>query len=161
MKEYIHYGHKYFDINLFNKIKNVHLWTKPSGGLWASPVDAEWGWKDYCDSEQFRDCNKDNCFKFTLTKNARVFHIYNVKDLGKLPKQYLRPEDYTSIIDKYILDFECISNSGDYDAIELHLSEETDIPDGHLQGLYYALYGWDCDSILIMNPDIIVPNYKM
>jgi hypothetical protein len=36
------------------------------------------------------------------------------------------------------------------DAIKLNLSK------GDYE-LYYELYGWDCDSILIMNPDIIRP----
>ena len=40
-----------------------------------------------------------------------------------------------------------------YDAIELHLSDE--VTDDYLESLYFKLYGWDCDSILIMNPDII------
>ena len=45
------------------------------------------------------------------------------------------------------IDFESLSKS--YDAIELHLSDSED-------NLYMMLYGWDCDSILIMNPDVIV-----
>lgn len=32
-------------------------------------------------------------------------------------------------------------------ALELHFSECGE--------LYWALYGWDCDCILIMNPDIM------
>ena len=43
------------------------------------------------------------------------------------------------------LDFEKLSK--EYDAIEVNISECRD--------LYYSLYGWDCDSIVIMNPDII------
>lgn len=34
-----------------------------------------------------------------------------------------------------------------YDAIELSLSAD--------HRLYWDLYGWDCDSILVMNPDKI------
>lgn len=41
------------------------------------------------------------------------------------------------------------------DAIELHLSED-ESPDG-MNGLYWLLYGWDCDSILILNPKIVIP----
>lgn len=42
-----------------------------------------------------------------------------------------------------------------YDGIELHISEETTDLDKYDE-LYFALYGWDCDSILIMNPDVVI-----
>ena len=41
------------------------------------------------------------------------------------------------------LDFEKLSK--DYDAIEVI----------DIGKFYWALYGWDCNSILIMNPDIV------
>lgn len=156
MKEYIHYGHKEFDINSFNKIKNETLWTKPLGGLWASRVDAEYGWKDWCESSGYKKCEENNSFKFTLDNKANVYHIYSVKDLEVLPRIFLTNDEYFSTIDKYLIDFENAVNSG-YDAIELHLSEETNITDDVMGGLYYALYPWDCDSILIMNPEIVIP----
>ena len=46
MKNYIHYGHTKFDKSVFNKIKNVDCSTKPKGGLWASDVESEHGWKN-------------------------------------------------------------------------------------------------------------------
>lgn len=40
------------------------------------------------------------------------------------------------------------------DAIELHLT-----CNGNMNNeLYFALYGWDCNSIRIMNPDIVLSN---
>jgi len=44
-----------------------------------------------------------------------------------------------------LLDFEKLA--GIYDAIDVSISNDPE--------LHFALYGWDCDSILIMNPDII------
>lgn len=156
MKEYIHYGHKYFNKKYFKPIVNDYLWVKPMGGLWASPIDAEYGWKDWCLDNDFRKCNEENSFKFTLTKDANICHIYSVNDLKDLPRQELPRDLYYTTLGRCILNFESMVNSG-YDAIELHLSEEKDRPKGIMVGLYYALYGWDCDSILIMNPDIIIP----
>jgi hypothetical protein len=43
------------------------------------------------------------------------------------------------------LDFEKLAR--DYDAVEILAGSNVD--------LYYAFYGWDCDSILIMNPYVI------
>ena len=46
--KYIHYGSKEFDINRFEKIKNIELFFKPSGGLWGSRVDIDTVWKNWC-----------------------------------------------------------------------------------------------------------------
>lgn len=139
-KTYIHYGHKHFDKSLFSSIKNMHSLTKPIGGLWASDVDAVRGWKDWCDDNEFREYEKDNSFKFTLV-DANILTINSSNDLENLPKV----ENKYGMFSWVILDFEKISQ--EYDAIEVNISS-----DGML---YYSLYGWDCDSILVMNPDVV------
>ena len=147
MGRYIHYGSSSFDINRFQPIKNEE-WggVKPRGGFWASAVDAEWGWKQWCTSEEFWLDKLDANFEFSLSDDARVCHIKSVKDLEKLP-------EWKGLFKStwYCIDFEKAMEK--YDAIELHLSNE--INDDYLNGLYFKLYGWDCDSILIMNPDIV------
>ena len=142
-KKYIHYGHKHFDREKFQSIRNIPIFTKPDGGLWASPVDAEYGWKRWCKDENFRECNKENSFTFTLSQNARVMTILSSKGAKALPKQEVKlPFD-----DWVIVDFEKLREQG-YDADEVKISNDP--------ALYWALYGWDCDSILIMNPDVVV-----
>lgn len=143
--EYIHYGNTKFDPDLFRPIRNEFV--KPLGGMWASPVEAGYGWKDWNESSQCRECDEANSFRFTLKDGANVVHIYSVDDLKKLP-QSKKQRMWSS----YMLDFEKMLEQG-VDAIELHLSEEKE--HGPTDGLYFALYGWDCDSILIMNKDII------
>lgn len=146
---YIHYGHKEFNKSLFNPIQN-ELFVKPKGGLWASPINATSGWKDWCEAANFRDCEESNSFKFQLSSSANVLHIKHTEDLKGLP---LNPKaiDYI-LLSKYWLDFEQILNSGT-DAIEVHISEDNG--DDWCNSLYYNLYGWDCDSILIMNKNIV------
>lgn len=150
MKRYIHYGHDRFIPEHFTPIRNRQYFSKPFGGLWASPVDAEYGWKDWCEAENFRECREDNSFTFTLAPVARVLYVAGRSDLKGLP----RTGDMESILGGMYdvdnpyslvsLDFERLRNDG-WDAVEV-----TDI-----NRLYWALYGWDCDSILVMNPDII------
>lgn len=142
MKTYIHYGHKEYKPELFTKISNIPAMAKPSGGLWASDINAEFGWKDWCVENDFRECNSKDAFYFILNDNARVLTINSKEDLDDLPK----------VKDKYnlssiwtMLDFEKLSKK--YDAIEVNISND--------YNLYYALYGWDCDSILVMNPDVV------
>lgn len=50
------------------------------------------------------------------------------------------------------IDFEALMK--DYDAVEVHLSEDSTC--GYDDGLYWKMYAWDCDSILIMNPDVVI-----
>lgn len=142
-RKYIHYGHKSFDRNRFRPIRNRRAFTKPDGGLWASPVNAEFGWKDWCEGNSFRECNLNNSFVFTLTPEARVLYIETTAVLDDLPQV----KDEFSLPDWCQLDFEKLLEMG-YDAVEMNLSS-----DGRL---YWSLYGWDCDSIVILNPDVIV-----
>ena len=62
---YIHYGSKKFDTERFTPIQNCYPRNKPIGGLWASEVDAQFGWKTWCEGEQYRSNGGyilvDNC----------------------------------------------------------------------------------------------------
>ena len=150
-KKYIHYGHKYFDKEKYVAVHNEFCFVKPQGGLWASSVDAEFGWRDWCEREKFRSCEIENAFIFKLKDEANVVHIYSKKDLFELPrmKNEYAPSSW------YCLDFEKMMIDG-VDAIELHLSEEdTSCCDDWHDTLYWWLYGWDCDSIFIMNPEVV------
>lgn len=141
-KKYIHYGHKHFDREKFQPIRNCRSFTKPFGGFWASPVDAEFGWKQWCDREDFRECRVEDSFTFTLSEKARVITVLSANGAKVLPQQD-NPHDFHWVTP----DFEKLAEQG-WDAVEVKLSADF--------GLYWALYGWDCDSILILNPEVIV-----
>ena len=147
MKTYIHYGSKEFLKDKVSPIKNEKYFSKPKGGLWASPLDTNMGWRDWCKSEDFRECNEENSFTFALADAARVLSIKQSSDLNDLPKIE------TDYFNKMYLDFEELTKQ--YDAIEVSISSSYDLDGDWHETLYYKLYGWDCDSILIMNPDIV------
>lgn len=146
-KEYIHYGDSHFKKELWKSIKNELFRNKPLGGLWASAVDAEWGWRDWSECEHFNVERLKKSFHFTLSENANVFHVYSKADLENVPMQI------NSSKLMVFPDFEEMIKQG-YDAMELHLSEDRAVNED--DSLYWLLYGWDCDSILIFNPDIII-----
>lgn len=141
---YIHYGHDEFVHP--DPIRNRDYFTKPKGGLWASRKDDEFGWKDWCEREDFRLDSFDRSFEFTLKDSANVLVLNNRDQLDFLPqikygeRYRYHKDDWSS---ECYLNFEKLSK--EYDAI--------DIPD--ISPFYWALYGWDCNSILIMNPDIV------
>ena len=139
MTKYIHYGSKVFDKNKFEKVSNYYI--KPRGGFWASRIDSEYGWKEWNDDNKFTTCQKENSFEFSLSPGANVVELFTLEDLQNLP---IRQKDFF-VGEFYIIDFEeCVKRG--IDAIELMDIEK---------GLYYPLYGWDCECILILNPDIV------
>lgn len=142
MKKYIHYGHTYFDPQLFTSVRNSFM-AKPEGGFWASDINAKRGWAEWCADEGFRECNINNSFTFSLAVNAKILTINSVDDLEKLPK--IKSDSWFAHSMWELLDYELLAK--EYDAVEINISE-----DGRL---YFALYGWDCDSIVVMNPDIV------
>lgn len=150
MALYIHYGSANFNPRYFTQVTNRdELRVKPHGGLWASRVDAKFGWRNWCEGEDWAERLGNSHFRFLITPAAKVFHLYTSKDLDHLPYRNDCSDRW-----EFYPDFEQMVKDG-WDAIELHLSSTDKNWDS--DGLYWRLYGWDCDSILIMNPKIISP----
>ena len=128
---------------LIKPIRNDSF-VKPAGGLWASPIDSNYGWKEWCKEESFG--NLESYFTFMFKGN--VFIINSERNLHEIP--------WLTTIYSYAKypDFEAMSKNG-IDAIWLTEKGEAEtrfsIPEG--------LYGWDCESVLVMNPKTITSNY--
>jgi hypothetical protein len=127
----------FFDKNKFQPVKNTPYWNKPSGGLWASPINCNYGWKEWCIIEEFGDLSSN--FKFSITGN--IFKI-KIDNLNKLPLITNNSREFP--IYTIVIDFEAAVNSG-IDAIWL---TESNIR-------HKSFYGWDCESVLILNPNCI------
>lgn len=147
-KLYVHIGSDTFDKKLFKPIKNIEHFVKPSGGLWGSPIDSAYGWEDWVKSNNFNQTlgfekygKARFCFK--LKDTAKLLYIDKVDILKDLPQVN---DDVFQIAKPFVaLDFESLKQN--YDAIELDISADSD--------LYWELYGWDVDSILVLNPDVV------
>ena len=182
MSSYIHYGHNKYNPDIVRKTKifvneqgspvffsngeKLHpeyvddgrdlnssgRGDKPRYGLWASPTDADYGWRQWIESEDFRvDEYTQSSFEFDLSSGARILHIYSEDDIMPF---IIKDKEFgmffmskTAIGDR--IDFDRIA--GDYDGLELHLSDNY----GELHDSIF--YTWDCDSIVIWNPDVIIP----
>ena len=83
---YIHFGSDHFDQMRFAPIRNSEWQPKPEGGLWASRVDAEYGWKQWCEDNHFGVDELQMSFKFTLSE-AHVLLLEDISQLNDLPKQ--------------------------------------------------------------------------
>lgn len=144
----VHYGKNRFLKSKFIKIKNSPYWVKPDGGLWTSPVDSKWSWKEWCDSEHFRVCDDKNSFKLKFHNDSKIAIIDSLNDLKNMPFQKPKsifPEKSFTYLNKYI-DFEKLVKIG-IDAIWL---TEKGINQTHLSQPV-NLYGWDVETVLVLN----------
>lgn len=145
---YVFCGSDHFDKNMFMPItNNPYPWVKPLGGMWSSPIDSDNTWADWCLGNGFRLERLDKHFRFVLAEGSKVLRIKSNKDLDELYSQGYKRSDFDRYPhdDMYYLDFEKILADG-YDAIQVTITNET----------YWSLYGWDCDTLLVLNPDCII-----
>lgn len=151
-KRYIHYGSSSFQIERWTPIQAEYGGMfKPLGGLWASPVDAQFGWSAWCEAENFRLERLRKSFTFELKPDARVLEI-TPDIVWELPqnKDALFPRWEDERLSGYasVKDIDFVALAREYDVLECSLSK--------YPSLYWSLYGWDCDCILVMNPEVIV-----
>ena len=145
--------HNRIDLNEIGPIVNQVNKNKPSGGLWLSINE---GWECWCASENGNPkWLKGPRYEFRLKKKAKILWIYRGEDLLSLPSNQETAVYWSELIDNFDIDkeferfpdFEKISE--EYDAMAVMV--QSDI--GH--DLSLRLCGWDCDSMLVFNPEII------
>lgn len=131
---YVHYGSDKYEEERFEPIVN-QMWNKPLGGLWSSPEDG-YTWKDWNEINNYKDCSKS--FRFKLKDSARILQVCSPEVAQSLP---LQPTSIVGLIPH--IDFEKIAK--DYDAVLFYM-----VPD-----MYWAMWGWDCDTLLVLNKEVI------
>jgi hypothetical protein len=146
-KIYLHCGHESFVREYFMPIKNIPLFVKPQGGLWGSPINTALGWSKFVEQENFGKTKYNKCyFKFRLNTD-KILIIEDASQLDSLPHNdtlgSVFNKSMVSLYDE--LDFEQIATK--YDAMEVLISND--------YRLYERLYGWDVDSVLVFNPDVV------
>lgn len=152
---YIHYGSCEFNPFINFPIKNRRYRNKPVGGLWASKIDAEFGWKQWNNENNYKECDPRNSFCFELHDENRLAIIRCLNDVFKLPIIKEEEEESSRFLGIYI-DFEECLHQG-IDAIELDwFRYKHKIPFDNPENLYWTFYGWDCDSIVVLNPDAVI-----
>lgn len=136
----IHYGADCYKPEMFRPISDVPFRNKPQGGLWTSPVDSEYGWKDWAEDNDYGDLTKH----FELEFQGTVLKIDSVADMNELP--------WIEVNGSHFISFQALCAMWfSYDAIHLTAKGERDTRFSHPRDLY----GWDCESVLVMNPDAI------
>ena len=158
MKTYITYGFKIDDPKEIKMDLRTGAAMKPASALWGSPIDAEFGWKEWCECEQWIPGDGkmsfeeyfDIHFTWSLKEDSKIFTISTNDDLLELKSLGIirKDTDWRG----NIVDFNVAYNKG-YSAIEL-----TDPCIGHrfYDELELLFNGWDCESIVVLDPGKII-----
>ena len=127
----------------FNRIKNSPG-NKPLGGLWSSPVNCSFGWVDWCVQEEYGNLRRrDPCDSFVFRYAGEVLKIDTLADMEALP--WIEDRGLWSI------DFERLCRQ-QFGAIYLTEQGQNKTSLSHP----INLYGWDCETVLILNPQGII-----
>jgi len=121
----------------FVPIKN-RTHTKPEGGLWASPVACAYGWREWCEAEEWGDLES----RFETEFTGRTFVIDSLRDLDGFIWQK----------DSYGIgypDYEAMLRLG-VDGIYL-----TEQGQRETRFTHPGLYWYDCECVLVMNPEYV------
>ena len=158
---FVSYGLGEYDPNLFDAIKNTKYNIKPLGGLWTSPKESKYGWIDFCRNENYyKSGGFKTGFEFQLKPNSSVYIINTFYDLIKAPYKIKDPLYSGISFNQNFIDYEEMTK--EYDAIWLtdDGQYETRLPEMNglfdFDGRVINLYGWDCESLIILRKDCII-----
>ncbi len=178
-KLYIHFGSEHFEPARFQKAQNRAHWFKPLHGLWGSPVDAEFGWQQWCEKNEYekgcggyRDIPQKPCFYFRLD-NSQIYRIETEEDVMTLPmvdysdvslswddaadrKLIMRKELLKELYENApgFIDFEKVA-TGDVATLTMpYYALDVKIKD-----VEKLMPFWDCDSVVVLDDHNLVENY--
>lgn len=160
-----------FETKKFTQIANGSPWmNKPTGGYWASPVGLPSGWVSWIDRQEketgWKFPRPEGGTFFRLSSDARVAFLISPVWYDHYARRFARAErpsvpfdptllDYFDLLaagidatDFVALDFCAMANCG-YDAIfcDPRMLE--------MLGRPAPLHGWDCTTLLILNPSVM------
>lgn len=148
---FVHYGSTKFDEKTFTPISSRRHDVKPSYGFWASPLYTRNSWLEWCNRENYANYDINQRMEFSLKPDAKVIQIDSLDDITFLIKNYPIPYNrymlpYGSYMEHGLpylgIDYEAMSK--DFDGINYNHTELGNI-----------LGPWDCDSVVIFNPDVM------
>jgi len=155
---YIILGKKELTREKFSPVKSRVGLNKPEGGLWASPYypDKEYisSWHEWCAIEMDNWLSNDSVI-LTVKDNARIFTIDSQEDLLKFINIVGVAED--EIMSKISYRFASPNFEKAKELFDvIYLSENGQWKTRFsCKECQYNLYGWDCESVLILNFDCI------
>ena len=156
---FVSYLPEKYDIKKFKGIEydwQAQMNNKCRNGLWACPIDSNWGWEKWCRHENTTAIDKmKHSFFFKLKPGAKIYSIDNINDLKKISTTYQHDDLGRIRGTQKKIDFNKLLSNG-YDGIYASENAVTTLRNG-LSSEMDELYTWDVESICIFNPNVIVP----
>jgi hypothetical protein len=138
------YGHRHSQVGPSEEMMEPvgpqeHL--KPTGGLWTSPHDSVYGWKEWCQAERMDWLG--HRWLLDVKPDVKLLVIDSMDDLDAAWERY--PHEGPSYIGR-TLDFEAIAK--EYDGVWLTADGQWKTRHPPLgSGWLLGFYGWDCETI--------------
>lgn len=123
--------------------------NKPKIAWWGSPVDAEYGWKEWCENNEY-EFNFDNPIYWTMKEGSKIYTIDFIdteSDPDNQLSQYIVDDGFGSCY----LDYQRMKDDG-IDAVELYNAAIGHLFISRIETMFNS---WDCESIVVLNPDVI------
>jgi len=141
---------KAYDPSKFEPITNKSFINKPKGGLWTSPFAPDKGseWIEWCKNENFGVKDEGSPISILKVKDdGKFLLISTLKDLVEILQIFQEKTFQGNYFDP-VLDYESLAQS--IDGIYL-----TTAGQWATRLTHPGLYGWDCETVFIMNKDVI------
>lgn len=147
-----------FDINAIFTDLTPRVINKPKSAFWGSPLNAKFGWKDWCESEEWGDLGGDKVI-WTLQEGSKILRIIRkeVEDMKTSPllKYYIKERIVSSTRAEYgdfYLNFTELARQN-YAAVELM---DASIGHSFTNRLELSFNVWDCQSIVVLDPSKLI-----
>lgn len=143
---------------IFTMLTPVKHINKPESAFWGSPLNAEFGWKDWCEAEEYGDLEGDKVI-WTLQEGSKILRIIRkeVEDMktSSLLKYYIKEKTVFSTRAEYedfYLNFPELARQN-YAAVELM---NASIGHSFTNRLELSFNAWDCQSIVVLDPSKLI-----
>ena len=166
-KTFIAYGTDEFnpeksrELDLDSDCQFIMRTNKPYGGIWGSPVDAQNGWVDFVDRDDFNLRQLAEFYKFKVSNKANIYVIDTIDDLLAVSSRYSRYSSYGGST-VYGIDFEALEALGcngiyitdkaswSFHDYEIYLRDKIGYD-------ICGLAAWDVCSICVFSPEFVIP----
>ena len=145
-----HYGEDFFRPDRVQKIDfyQNHLNKPKIGGIWLSPKESEYGWKEWATVVEYKHFRDKYRWDVKLKTDAKIICCLEEKDLLNLPTSDLFVDGIYAC--SYIDYGELIRRGYDGLFLSFQLLANTKLQGKHIEGSPIPTFRyWDCESLLL------------